>query len=425
MKLGEVLATTSDARKRNAEAVLRSVIVRVNPTRQELSAMSELSKATVSRVVRDLIDANILAEDESTSADRRSLNNPIRLNADLGHVCGVDIGGTNTRIILCDLRGSMKKFWTGSTPAEDTGQELALWLCDRIGALLDDGDEHLLATVVGVPGAIDPSDNSISVSPNLPNARGRAFGSELRARLEGALEILNDADIAAVGERYAGVARDVATSVTFTVGTGLGAGVILDGQLLRGSKGLVGEFGLIPMGSGDLTLEDYLSARGIVRQAGERGLAVATSEEAFAARGPNFNLLRQSIADAMYFASLVSTTAYEANVIIFGGAVASSLADLAPEVQRRLSVFADAAPRIAISTLGTNGGSLGALALALKRAYADLGADDHSSLDDAIVRELTALNEVLQATTSSTSEPEITRPDITNKFSRPATEVNH
>ena len=104
--------------------------------------------------------------------------------------------------------------------------------------------------VVGVPGVVDATTGRVSLATSVPGLEGDAFGPALRRRLEVPVSLENDVDLAAVGELWRGVARGMDDFAFLSVGTGIGAGLVLRGELHRGHHGAAGEldFALVGLG---------------------------------------------------------------------------------------------------------------------------------------------------------------------------------
>src|SRR5207253_5487352 len=97
------------------------------------------------------------------------------------------------------------------------------------------------SVVVGVPGVVESETGRINLAENVPGLEGRAFDAELQERLGLPVRLENDVNLAALGEQWRGVARGVDDFVFLSIGTGVGAGVVLAGELHRGRHGAAGE----------------------------------------------------------------------------------------------------------------------------------------------------------------------------------------
>src|SRR5207248_9043613 len=141
------------------------------------------------------------------------------------------------------------------------------------GALLQSAEapaDRLDVAVVGVPGVVDPLRGAVSLATNVPGIEGHRFADELRGLLGVPVRVENDINLAALGERWRGIARGVDDFLFLSIGTGLGAGLVLRGELHRGHHGAAGEL-------------DYVSA-GLDEDIDPSGVAVASLAERAATR---------------------------------------------------------------------------------------------------------------------------------------------
>ena len=183
---------------------------------------------------------------------------------------GVDIGGTNTVFGLCDQDGGI--LHEESLPTTDfaTAEELVEAIYDK---LTDTGlIESILGIGIGAPNANYYSGN-IEFAPNLSWKGITPIAQLFERKFDLPTLLTNDANAAAIGEMVYGNAQDLAHFVTITLGTGLGSGIIIDGNLVYGHDGFAGEYGHIEVvadgrscGCGrNGCLETYASATGVVR----------------------------------------------------------------------------------------------------------------------------------------------------------------
>jgi glucokinase len=157
-------------------------------------------------------------------------------------VFAVDLGGTHLRVALVDNTGRILTQTKQKTPKGDSAESVVAALVDA-AQQWESHKQAVVAASIMVPGAVD-SDNAVVLqSPNLPSLVNYALKSELEKRLGWPVFLENDANAAAVGEMWLGAARGCRDVVSVTLGTGVGGGVILDGNLWRGSHGSAGEIG--------------------------------------------------------------------------------------------------------------------------------------------------------------------------------------
>jgi glucokinase len=172
----------------------------------------------------------------------------------------------------------------------------------------------------------------------------------------------------------------------FTIGAGLGAGVFLDGALLRGQRGMTGEFGYLPAGPSGETVEELLSGNGLLRQARALRAKVNDAADVFA---PACEALLAPVLErfdrSLVLTLTAATVAYEPTAIILGGGLSPAIARRLPVVRRRLGELVPAVPDLRLAELGDLSGTLGALAVGCQAAFGALGvsATDAAGLPPA------------------------------------------
>src|SRR5688572_2085764 len=192
------------------------------------------------------------------------------------YAIGVDLGGTNLRAAAIDRSGNILDKISGSTNFSE-GREAVLG--DIVTAITSlrqkHGTQGLAGMGVGVPGFIRMKEGFITGSNNLPYLEDFPVRDEI-SRLLGTKVILeNDANAAALGEKWMGAGRQVDDLVLLTLGTGIGGGIICGGRVLRGYVGMAGELGHItvvpngnPCGCGNQgCVEKHASATAITAMA--------------------------------------------------------------------------------------------------------------------------------------------------------------
>ncbi|MCP2338322.1 ROK family transcriptional regulator [Actinomadura rupiterrae] len=364
---------SSDARRANRAAVLGTLLAGGAASRIAVAQATGLSKATVTRVVDELVRDGLVREagplaggERGRGPGRQAL--ALRLAGEDRAVCGVDLGGTTTRFLVTDAAGRVRAWHREPTPHETTTSELAGWLASRVRELAGD---DLVATSVGLPGAVHPATGAVRTAPNLPQLEGTAFRHALAADLPGTTLLGNDVNAALVGEMTAGAARGRGSVVMIAAGTGLGAAVALDGRPLTGRTGSVGEFGVLRHGPG--TLEDAISGGGMVRRARALGHPVPDAARIFAEGAPRAVLdeAREALATLL----TAVTVAYEPEVVVLSGGVAPSFAPWLDGLRERLADVTEPPPELRPSALGEPGGAVGAWVTALHALYRDLDVD--------------------------------------------------
>jgi glucokinase len=294
---------------------------------------------------------------------------------------GVDLGGTNLRIAAVDEQGGLIEKVTLGTRIS-LGPEYVIGdMCEAIQRMSEKyrNGASLLGIGIGVPGIIDAQTGLVRESPNLPGFVDYPAGALIEQRLKTVVILENDANVAALGEKWLGAAKDYSDVAILTLGTGVGGGVVLGGSIWRGTNGMAGEFGHTtvepdgqPCGCGNRgCLEQYASATAVVRMAweaiasnGASALArAAHSDPEFSAKSI-YNLAMQGDEDARRIFRYVgrclgivlSTLVNSLNLPIYviGGGVAGAWEAFSPsifeELRRRSLVYAATAPNDPLAT---------------------------------------------------------------------------
>lgn len=190
-------------------------------------------------------------------------------------VIGIDIGGTKTKIGLVDVEGMVHAhtyFRTRTYPDIDDYLDQVLQTIRTLEAQIS-GDINFLGCGIGAPNA-SSKDGTIVKASNLIWKGVVPILDKMKERLPIPMKITNDANAAALGEMIFGVAKGMRDFIVVTLGTGFGAGIVANGQLITGYDGFAGELGHVDMtiGDGRLTglkvrggLEAYVSATGLKR----------------------------------------------------------------------------------------------------------------------------------------------------------------
>ncbi|MDM7923387.1 MAG: ROK family protein [Pyrinomonadaceae bacterium] len=200
-------------------------------------------------------------------------------------ILAADLGGTNVRMAVVSPDGTIHFRARRATPTARQG------IVDALVGLASEcrkATEHLGRVVsfgVALPAVVDFASGAVSSAPNLPELDGFAISGELSARLGLPVLLENDATAAAIGEHWLGASREFKNIIHITLGTGVGGGLILNGEPLRGVDGTAGEVGHIcvepfghPCGCGSVgCLEQYSSGSAVVRMAVERSAEFPTS----------------------------------------------------------------------------------------------------------------------------------------------------
>lgn len=186
---------------------------------------------------------------------------------------GIDIGGTSIKFALLDSLGNIEQKWTIPTDLSVRGANIPNDICTSIRGVLAQNQLHEVVGIgIGVPGPISPDGGTVVRAVNLDWEQ-----LPLKALIEQELGVkvclLNDANAAALGEMWQGAAKGKTNLLFVTLGTGVGGGIVLNGEVLNGCHSSGGEIGHIPIRSeehrlcgcgGRNCLETFASATGLV-----------------------------------------------------------------------------------------------------------------------------------------------------------------
>jgi glucokinase len=238
----------------NLERVLSIAIERPHPfTRAELVEATGLSVPTVGSLTTDLIRLGIVKD--LGAGPSRGGRRPafMEFNARYGFVAGIDIGPTRTRLAVGDLRGEALAHKVIETPTTADPAALLTGVAGDLRALMREVQvpaSRLLAIGAGAPGAVDPKRGLvIALAPNLGGGWSEVpMGATLRKALGAPVVVENDVNLAILGERWRGAAKGHATCAFISIGTGIGAGIVVKGELHHGDHCVAGEIALMCMG---------------------------------------------------------------------------------------------------------------------------------------------------------------------------------
>jgi glucokinase len=380
-------------REVNARRVLRLLRLHGPCSRADLVRYSGLSAPTISSGVAYLERRSLVELMGPGSSNGGRPPHLLRFNSGLGYVVGVDIGTRVVRVALADLNGTIVEEWVAATNYHTRPERVANLITGCIRKLQDRHkvpSKKLLALAAGVPGITDARAGVVLSAPNLSSGwQAVPLGQILERQTGIATQVENDVNLAALGESWSGTARGVPNFVFLTIGTGVGAGIFVDGYLYRGSDWAAGEIGYLYVPGTEETpleirrpgsLESIIGERGIRRawqrlSNGHRQVAPArasalSATEIFdlAERGESraravLQRTARILADAITNVCVILNS----SLVVFGGRVASHAA-LFEATRRIVERNEFCRPRLALSALGAKASLSGAVWLALASA---------------------------------------------------------
>nr|WP_134005645.1 ROK family transcriptional regulator [Streptomyces sp. 846.5] len=238
----------SSLHRANLERVLRAVRMAGSLTQAEIARTTGLSAATVSNIVRELKEVGTVVVTPTSSGGRRARS--VSLSADAGIVVGVDFGHSHLRVAVGNL--AHRVLAEESEPLDtdasaDQGFGRAEQLVARLLEQTGFRPDKVIGVGLGVPGPIDGETGALGSTAILPGWTGIAPGRELSSRLGMPVYVDNDANLGALGELVWGAGRGLSDLAYIKVASGVGAGLVISGQIYRGPGGTAGEIGHITL----------------------------------------------------------------------------------------------------------------------------------------------------------------------------------
>ena len=367
-------------------------------SRADLARRTGLSRSSISAIVSDLLATGLVRE--TGAGDSSGGRRPILLgfDDDALAIVGVDMGATHVAVAVTDLRAKVKA-WRSEACAvrDDPGRALALMVELVDGALAEAEVEkdRLIGMGVAVPSPVQPDSPRLLSPLFVPKWRGVSPAEHLEAEYGVPVVMDNDANLGALAEQWWGAGQDGRDLAYVKVATGVGAGLIIHGDIYRGTAGIAGEIGHIPVDpvvgrcvcglDGCLNLR--LGTRALVERANElrsqytkstlprRGLSVSRIVEA-AFDGDR--LARAVVEEAgRYLAIGVAALLNLLNpaTVVFGGSLTRAgemlLRPLRETLGERTPSSSVQQSDFVISSLGIEGTARGAATLVLRAALDD------------------------------------------------------
>jgi glucokinase-like ROK family protein len=409
VSFGALYPTFIDCNVKNINKRISLELIRFTPggvSRSDVARQLGLTRAAVTTIIGDLIDSGLVheTEDGPATGGRRAIL--LELNPRRGNLVGIDLGATHYGMLVTDFAGRILNESEARLDIRMAPEIYINKIDDALRLMLADAQlslDDILAIGMGVPGPISTRAGTVVAPPIMPGWDKypiRIKAQELWGR---PVSLNNDAELGALGEWAHGAGRGERQLAYIKVGTGIGAGLLLDGKIFQGATGCAGEIGHVTVrDSGPWCtcgnygcLEALAGGGAIAKKAREAVLAgkrtqlasihpvddVTARDVAHAARLGDL-VAQQIMAEAggylgIGIASLVNV--FNPSMIVIGGGVAQ-IGDLLLEpirqvVRDRSLRSASQAVRITAAVLGRRSTSMGAVVQALNIALDQLTAN--------------------------------------------------
>ncbi len=350
-----------NTRRLNRQRLLEA-IRRLGPiSRADLSKRTHLSPPTVSALIEELVGGAGLLREVGIGASSGG-RPPILLefNAEFGCLAGVDLGSRTTRFVLADLQGRVLA--RDEQPTRTEAREATTdQIVHGIEALLRRSGQDtrkLIAIGVGVPGIVDVNTGIVTSAPDLSGWTNVPLREIVQARFKVPVQVDNDANMAAMGERWQGVARGTNDFVFVALGASVAAGIVIGGRLHRGQHSSAGHIGRMAI--------DYREWQANVGDDRERAVQtmVDAAHAGDAVAAVAIDRLGVSLGNAV--ANLVAVL--DPALVVLGGGLSPVGRLLIDPVQRVITNIVPHIPAIRVSALGDDAPVLGAVWSAMDAA---------------------------------------------------------
>jgi predicted NBD/HSP70 family sugar kinase len=225
-------------RTANCRAVYRALVERGDRTRAELAQATGLSIPTVASILGQLTELGIVIDGGTESGTGGRPAQRVRFVSEARLVLAVDLSGRRARACLVDLRGQVVASFDGPALAPGVTPSLLEWLVPMVGPQRPAVSRVALA----VPGVVDPIDGHVDFAPAL-GWHDRAVAEAFETALGVHVVLENDVNALALAELHYGVGAQHRHVLYVAIGSGVGAGLVIDGQLYRGAHAAAGELG--------------------------------------------------------------------------------------------------------------------------------------------------------------------------------------
>jgi len=344
-------ASLTDLRLLNSSTVFEAIKRHAPVSRSELAREVGLTRPTVSSALSTLVRAGLIRESSPASGRPHYGATYFEMVPEAAHFLAIEIEPGLIRAVLGDAAGARQAVVTSdhapTSPAEIVAELAAVATAACAAADLALSDIAVL--VLAVPAAVHPGNQRLR-SRVLPALSGMALGPALESRLQRPVVIENDINLAAVGECERGAARHARDFVYLSIGRRVGAGIVLNREIWRGSHGGAGELLTLGPGPGSGDLERLVS-----QLKHDEPVSFANNPPAiFAAAGRGDPIARHALsvqAGRIATAVVSMCQVLDVELVVLGGAVGRLCQPLLGPIEERLRSQLPVVPELAISQL--------------------------------------------------------------------------
>jgi predicted NBD/HSP70 family sugar kinase len=215
-------------------------------SRAELARRTSLSPSTVSAIISDLLNTGLVNESRTgaSSGGRRPIM--LEFQDQSSFIVGIELGATHVSCVATDLRARIRASWSAPAPVRDDPETTLKKVSMAVRSVLEAADiepSRVLGMGVAVPSPVNPDRPGEMLPLVVPKWEGYNIATYLEETFGSPVFVDNDANLGALAELWWGAGCEAADLTFIKVATGIGAGLIIDGHIFRGSGGIAGEIG--------------------------------------------------------------------------------------------------------------------------------------------------------------------------------------
>ncbi len=366
----------------------------------EIARLVGLSKPTTAALLRGLTEVGLVDEDRPGNLDSKRAKSVYSPATNIGISLAIDIGARYLRAATADINGTQLS--EVSVEVEEMSlQQLLSSLNNAVDrALSYAGSDHedIISIVVGTPGVVDRRTGQIAIAGTIGDLDGIQLGDVINREFGVEPHLENDINLVAIAELEKGLGRGVMDFAVLSIGTGLGAGLVLNGKLHRGHRGAAGEVFYVPFGDpfdphhsstnpagGGLTeLAEQLSSTTVSSELKKPFTTIAILDAA--RRGDEFARMvveQEAERISLYLTSISAVVDVE--LVILAGGIGRQADVLLNPVRKMVEQLLPFPPRVEGTSLGESAVLVGALQLATRKAQEIIFRERSSAIDDDFV----------------------------------------
>lgn len=222
-------------------------------SRSELAEYTNITKVTISEIIKRLDNEGYILEIGKGKSTKKGGKRPtlMKLNPDKGYVIGIEYKRKNAHIAISNIESEILSTIDFSYEVGSSLEEVIQNTVKAIDKELENLDiphDKLISIAIGVPGFVDYEKGELTFADTMKGWEKKPFAVKFSKHYNVPVLLENDVNMIAIGEDLVGAGRDESNIVSIWIGAGVGAGIIMDNQLIRGASGIAGEIGYLEVG---------------------------------------------------------------------------------------------------------------------------------------------------------------------------------